>query len=88
MRRDLFRLGLYLLLAGFALAFAAALLIPLAAALGGQPAGVSGAGCVLVVFVPICFGIGEAALPLMVAALAAVALLAVLSFVVLKLKPL
>lgn len=86
MRENLFRLGLYLLFAGFALAFVAALLPALAAALGagGQPVGVSGAGCVLVMFVPICFGAGEWALPLMVSAAAIAAVLVVLSLVLLR----
>lgn len=84
MREDIFRAGLYLIIAGFVVAFAAALVPLLAVALGGRPAGVSGGGCVLVMFVPICFGVGEAALPLMLVSLLAVAVLAILGLAFLR----
>ncbi len=74
---ELERLGFALILAGFALAFAAALLVALSAAQGGA-AGVS--GCVVVLFFPICFGLGPLALHLLVAALALALALVALSF--------
>ncbi|MCC6040356.1 MAG: hypothetical protein LM565_06015 [Thermofilum sp.] len=71
------RLGLALIAVGVILAFLAALL-PLLAAGAGE-AGV--AGCVLVFFVPVCFGVGPLAPYLMVAAmLIALALLLVAYF--------
>lgn len=71
MKIDMFRAGLLLFFIGFALAFVAVTLPLLMVALGvegGRQVSVSGGGCVLILFVPICFGVGEAALPLMVLA--------------------
>jgi uncharacterized membrane protein len=75
---ELERLGFALILAGVALAFAAALFAALSAAWGGA-AGVG--GCVLVLFIPICFGAGPLAPHLLVASLALALALVALSFV-------
>lgn len=87
MRVNLFRVGLLLFLTGFALTIIAALL-PLVASLvggaGGQPSGVSGGGCVLIMFIPICFGFGEAALPMMAIALTMVAVLTLIGLIFLR----
>jgi len=72
------RLGFALILAGFALAFAAALVAALSVAQGGTA---SVGGCVFILFVPICFGVGPLAPYLLVAALALALALVALSFV-------
>ncbi|MCS7098779.1 MAG: hypothetical protein RMH84_00740 [Sulfolobales archaeon] len=82
MEVDLFKVGLVLFIAGFVAAFAAMLLaiaLPMLAAEGGRTTGVSGGGCVLIMFVPICFGVGEGALPLMALAVALAVVLVVVS---------
>ena len=61
------KLGLALVLAGFVLAFVAALL-PLLAA-GAARAEVGAAGCVVVLFIPVCFGVGPLAPYLVIAAM-------------------
>jgi uncharacterized membrane protein len=78
------KLGLALVLAGFALAFAAALLAALSAAQGGA---VGVGGCVLVLFIPVCFGAGPLAPHLLVAALALALALVVLSFLLWSARP-
>jgi len=74
---ELEKLGFALILAGFALVFAAALLAVLSAAQGGA-AGVG--GCVVVLFFPVCFGLGPLAPYFLVAALALALTLVALSF--------
>lgn len=63
----LIRLSILFLLAGFILVFLAVLLPILA--LGSQATTSSGvAGCVILFFIPICFGLGESGLiPIMIA---------------------
>lgn len=84
MRVGLFKLGLALFLAGFAVACAAVVAPVVWAALAGREGavGFSGGGCVLVMFVPICFGVGEVALPLMVLAAVAAAVLVIAGLVI------
>ena len=74
----LWKVGLALVLAGFALAVIAALL-PLLAAPGAQ---VGVGGCIIVLFVPVCFGVGSQALPLLIVAIALSIVLLVVAFIV------
>ncbi len=91
MRVGLFKAGLLLILIGFALAFTAVLLPLLTATLeagGNRDISISGGGCILIMFVPICFGVGEAGLPLMVIAATLAVVLATLGLLVLwKIRP-
>lgn len=83
----MFRTGLLLFFIGFTLALAAGILTMLMAAsgIGGEgPVRVSGGGCVLIFFIPICFGVGEAALPLMIIAVVLTVVLALLGLVGLR----
>lgn len=87
MRVTFFKAGLALFFIGFALAFAAALVPLFTATLEAgrdRAISVSGGGCVLIMFVPICFGVGEAALPLMVIAVALAVVLTLLGLVGLR----
>lgn len=61
----LWKMGLILVAAGLTLALMAALL-PLLAAPGAQ---VGVGGCVVVLFIPVCFGVGNQPLPLLVVAI-------------------
>jgi len=70
------KLGFALILAGFALAFAAVLVAALSVAQGGAA---SVGGCVLILFVPICFGVGSLAPYLLVVVLALALALVALS---------
>lgn len=74
-------LGFALILAGIALVLAAALLLAFSVAQGGA-AGVG--GCVIVLFVPICFGVGPLAPYLLIAALALAVALVALSILLWK----
>ncbi|MEM1871559.1 MAG: hypothetical protein QW517_10625 [Thermofilaceae archaeon] len=74
----LWKVGLALLLAGFALAVIAALL-PLLAAPGAL---VGVGGCIIVLFVPVCFGVGSQALPLLIVAIALSIVLLAVAFIV------
>lgn len=74
----LWKVGLALVLVGFALAVVAALL-PLLA----TPSALTGVGgCIVLLFVPICFGVGNLALPLLIAAAVLSILLLVVAFLV------
>lgn len=73
--------GLILIIAGFSLLFIAALL-PLAFA---GSASISGGGCIIILFFPICFGVGDQPAIMMVIAMALAVALIVLSYFVLKL---
>ena len=66
------KLGLALVLAGTLLAFVAVLL-PLLAAVAGVHAEVGAAGCVVILFFPVCFGVGPLA-PYLVIAVMLIAL--------------
>lgn len=77
----LWRIGFALVLAGFAVALVAALLPLLAAP--GAAAGVG--GCVILLFIPICFGAGASPLPLLIVAIVLAILLTLVSFVVWRL---
>ncbi|MCX8185010.1 MAG: hypothetical protein RMI56_02070 [Sulfolobales archaeon] len=83
---DLFKVGLALFIAGFTLALIATLAAAIFPALQaeGGPTGVSSGGCILIMFVPICFGVGEAALPLMVLAVGLAVVLLIVSLVLLS----
>lgn len=71
----LFRIGLALFVAGIAVAMAAPILLLLETHGEG---GVSMGGCVVILFIPICFGAGPGYHVLLIIALAAAALMAVL----------
>lgn len=81
----LFKVGLTFIILGFALAFVAVLLpIALGTASSSQGINVSGGGCVVIMFIPICFGVGEYPLiPIMVSAVLAL-LLMVFGFMILR----
>jgi len=75
-------LGLILIFLGFALAFVAALLPALMAAL--QPSEgvqVSGGGCVVILFFPVCFGYGALSGVMLITAIALAVILVALAFV-------
>lgn len=69
-------LGLALILAGFAVALAAALALAVSAARGEVGAG----GCIVILFFPVCFGIGPLAPYLLIVAAALALALTALSF--------
>jgi len=71
----LWSIGLALVLAGFALAFAAALALVATAPSWGV------GGCVVVLFIPVCFGVGPLAQPLLVATIALAIALVVVSLI-------
>lgn len=71
---ELFKLGLIVIFVGFALAFAATLVLTLTAIWGVGEVKVTGGGCVVIAFVPVCFGYGD---PLLLAVLMAVAIVLV-----------
>ncbi|MEM0023864.1 MAG: hypothetical protein QXF90_04275 [Thermofilaceae archaeon] len=73
----LWKVGLALVLAGFALAVIAALLL-----LAAPGALVGVGGCILVLFVPVCFGVGSQALPLLIVAIALSIVLLAVAFIV------
>lgn len=60
------KIGLTLILLGFAIAFIAILIPMLFLLIEGGEIGVG--GCVLILFIPICFGYGNLAIPLIVVA--------------------
>lgn len=66
---DLTRLGLIVILIGFTVAFIGILIPIYLVALGNVEAGVGAGVCIVLLFIPICFGYGEHALPLMILAL-------------------
>ncbi|MEM1849259.1 MAG: hypothetical protein QXH70_09030 [Thermofilaceae archaeon] len=73
----LWKVGLALVLAGFALVVIAALLL-----LAAPGALVGVGGCILVLFVPVCFGVGSQALPLLIVAIALSIVLLAVAFIV------
>jgi uncharacterized membrane protein len=81
---NLTKLGFVLIVAGIVLAVIAVVVPPLLVALQ-QPeqvaTGVSGAGCIVVLFIPICFGFGpqQLVLPLIVLAIAVTIIFAVIA---------
>lgn len=83
----LFNLSLALLILGFILAFIAVLIPLFSIAVSpreGAGVSVTGSGCVLIMFVPICFGVGEHALPMMVLAVVLAVVVVLLSIFVLR----
>ena len=78
---ELEKLGFVLILAGFALAFATVLVAVFSVARSGAT---SVGGCVLIFFVPICFGVGPLAPYFLLAALALTLALVALSFLLLQ----
>lgn len=82
---DLYRAGIILIVAGFILLFIAALL-PLivyllspATGMGGIE--VSGGGCILLFFIPICFGVGSQAILLIIVALIIALILMIFGYI-------
>ncbi|MCC6046048.1 MAG: hypothetical protein LM572_04650 [Ignisphaera sp.] len=70
----IFHIGFILIVIGFIMAFAAALLLvllPLVQQLPEGVSGIGGAGCIILFFIPICFGFGPQAFvwPLIIATL-------------------
>jgi len=79
---DVVRVGIALVFIGMALAFVAALLPVILQLSSAEPGSVSigGGGCIIIFFIPICFGVGEPVLLVPMLALAAV--LAIASLVI------
>jgi uncharacterized membrane protein len=78
-------LGFILLIAGVIIAFVSTLIPFIAGLLGGFGGGevkVTGGGCVVVFFIPICFGYGDSLILILLMAVAIV--LVVVSFIVFK----
>ncbi|MCS7112042.1 MAG: hypothetical protein N3D82_01460 [Ignisphaera sp.] len=78
---ELEKLGFALILVGMIMAFTATI-IPLFIALSAGNVEVSGGGCIVLFFVPVCFGYGEFALQLIILAIALAIVLAAVSFVI------
>lgn len=76
---NLFKLGLVLVFAGMILAVVAMFLPLLITA--PSSISVSSGGCVIVGFIPICFGVGEHALPVILIALVLAIVLVAISLV-------
>ncbi|MEM1520030.1 MAG: hypothetical protein QXR35_02820 [Candidatus Korarchaeum sp.] len=71
------RLAHILIIGGVAISILAFLLIPLLALLSGSGPSVSGGGCIVILFLPVCFGLGEQPLLMvLVAMLMALAIMA------------
>ncbi|MEM3960233.1 MAG: hypothetical protein QW200_07940 [Ignisphaera sp.] len=70
---DLYKAGIILIIAGFILLFIAALLpltiYLLSPATGMGSVEIGGGGCILLFFIPICFGVGSQAVLLIIVAL-------------------
>jgi len=77
------RLGHLLILSGFLLAFIALLLIPILAMISGE-ASLSFGGCIVILFFPICFGVGDKPLLLILAAMLLAIVLMILSYFILR----
>jgi uncharacterized membrane protein len=77
------RLGHLLILSGFLLAFIALLLIPILAMISGETS-LSFGGCIVILFFPICFGVGEKPLLLILAAMLLAIVLMILSYFLLR----
>jgi uncharacterized membrane protein len=75
------RLGHLLILSGFLLAFIALLLIPILAM--GETS-LSFGGCIVILFFPICFGVGDKPLLLILAAMLLAIVLMILSYFILR----
>jgi uncharacterized membrane protein len=75
------RLGHLLILSGFLLAFIALLLIPILAT--GETS-LSFGGCIVILFFPICFGVGDKPLLLILAAMLLAIVLMILSYFILR----
>ncbi len=73
------KIGHLLILSGFLLAFIAVLLIPILAILSGD-ASLSFGGCIVILFFPICFGVGSEPLLLILAAMLLAIVLMILSY--------
>lgn len=80
---DLERLGFILILIGMLIAFIAILLPLFTIPLAGDIK-ISGGGCIILFFVPICFGYGEFAIQLIVLAIALAIMLAIVYFVIFR----
>jgi len=78
------RIGHLLILSGFLLAFIAMLLIPILAILSGN-ASLSFSGCIVILFFPICFGVGDKPLLLILVSMLLAIVLMILSYFLLKL---
>lgn len=83
---NLFKVGLAIVLLGFALAFVAALLPTLGTTILNRGISFSGGGCVIIMFIPICFGVGEHPLLLITLSAVLAVLLIVISFLILRLS--
>jgi len=84
----LFKLGLVLIFAGIALIFITALLPLLLVGFETREVNITSAGCIIVFFIPVCFGVGEHAQQLLllavILAIILVALIALLNMWILK----
>lgn len=78
---DLERLGFILILIGILIAFIA-ILIPLFTIPLAGDIKISGGGCIILFFVPICFGYGEFAIQLIVLAIALAIVLATVYLII------
>ncbi|MET1159810.1 MAG: hypothetical protein ABWW65_02505 [Thermoprotei archaeon] len=81
---DLHKLGLVLVFTGIILALIAAFLPLLLAPLQQGETRISGAACILLFFIPICFSYGELAPLLMIVSLVLVIVVVVVLIVILK----
>lgn len=82
---SLFKVGLIFVILGFAIAFVAALLpIVLGTMLSGQEINVSGGGCVVIMFIPVCFGVGEYPLIMIITSAVLALILMVFGFLILR----
>jgi uncharacterized membrane protein len=78
---DLEKLGFVFILIGFFIVFIA-VLIPLFTIAFSDGIKISGGGCIVLLFIPICFGYGEFALQLIVIAIVLAMALILISFIV------
>lgn len=84
---ELEKLGFTLIIVGMAIVFAAAIAPLLTLLLSGDSVAsrgvdVSGGGCIVLFFIPVCFGFGELALHLIIVAAALAVALAIVSLIV------
>ncbi|MCC6016351.1 MAG: hypothetical protein LM582_04835 [Desulfurococcaceae archaeon] len=80
------RTGFILIFVGFALIFIAVSILSILFMVSGGVASVSGVGCIVILFIPICFGYGVPSLliPLMIISVVLVIALLIIGYLMLR----
>lgn len=81
---DLLKLGFILIFLGFITAFVGVLIPILLTLLEPTKVGIGVGGCIVVFFIPICFGYGEPAVPMMIIMLVLALALIIVSFLMFR----